>query len=83
MCRDNDDLVARAPDCDMLLLNNRMCTKELGPALRAAVTPKLKWIHFTTAGVELGQAMGLPEGVPVTCCAGINGFFTPRIDLVI
>ena len=37
------------------------------------MSDKLKWIHFTTAGVEMGIAMGLPPGVPVTCSAGING----------
>ena len=71
--RDHAGLVAAAADADILLLNNRMCTPQLGQELREHMTGRLKWIHFTTAGVELGLAMGLPPGVPVTCSSGING----------
>ncbi len=71
--RNHDDIVHHAADADILVLNNRTCTPELGEKLRARVSGRLKWIHFTTAGVELGLAMGLPPGVPVTCSSGING----------
>ncbi len=71
--RDHQGLVAAAADADILVLNNRMCTPRLGQDLRAVMSGRLKWIHFTTAGVELGLAMGLPPGVPVTCSSGING----------
>jgi phosphoglycerate dehydrogenase-like enzyme len=71
--RSHEDIVRHAADADILVLNNRTCTPELGRDLRARVGERLKWIHFTTAGVELGLAMGLPAGVPVTCSSGING----------
>ena len=71
--RSHDDIAHHAADADILVLNNRTCTPQLGAKLRARVSERLKWIHFTTAGVELGLAMGLPPGVPVTCSSGING----------
>jgi phosphoglycerate dehydrogenase-like enzyme len=71
--RDHDTIAANAGEADILILNNRTCTPELGARLRANATDSLRWIHFTTAGVELGLAMGLPPGVPVTCSSGING----------
>ena len=61
------------PQADILILNNRICTDKLGQALRAARRDRLKWIHFITAGVEMGLSMGLPRGIPVTSSAGTNG----------
>ncbi len=58
---------------DILILNNRTCNEELGAALWRRPAPHLAWIHFVTAGVEKGLAMGLPQGVPVTHAAGANG----------
>jgi D-2-hydroxyacid dehydrogenase (NADP+) len=63
----------RLPEADILILNNRICTADLGQALRAADRRRLRWIHFVTAGVEMGLAMGLPGNVPVTSSAGTNG----------
>ena len=71
--RSHEDIAHHAADADILILNNRTCTPALGKALRARAGERLKWIHFSTAGVELGLAMGLPPGVPVTCSSGING----------
>jgi phosphoglycerate dehydrogenase-like enzyme len=33
----------------------------------------LKWIQFSTAGIERAIKFGLPKGVPVCCAAGIKG----------
>ena len=68
-----DEVAARLRDVDALILNNRICGHELGAAIRDNTTPRLKWIHFVTSGVEMGLAMGLPAGVPVSSAAGANG----------
>lgn len=68
-----DEVAAKLPTADILILNNRICTPELGAALRHADKPKLAWIHFITAGVEMGLAMGLPANVTVSSAAGTNG----------
>jgi phosphoglycerate dehydrogenase-like enzyme len=34
--------------------------------------PRLKWIHFLTAGFDRGVAMGLPDGVRVSFSAGVK-----------
>lgn len=70
---DPGEVQQRLAQADILILNNRICTDKLGQALRAARRDKLKWIHFNTAGVEMGLAMGLPRGIPVTSSAGTNG----------
>ena len=57
--RSHEDIANHVADADILILNNRTCTPELGERLRARVGARLKWIHFSTAGVELGLAMGL------------------------
>ena len=67
------ELQAMLPDAEILILNNRICTPDLGQALRAARRDQLKWIHFVTAGIEMGLTMGLPAGIPVTTSAGTNG----------
>ena len=67
------EVQAMLPDAEILILNNRICTTDLGHALRAARRDQLKWIHFVTAGIEMGLTMGLPAGIPVTTSAGTNG----------
>jgi len=59
-------------DADVLILTNRACTPALGEALRRHAGRSLKWIHFTTAGIDKGIRMGLPEGVVVTNAAGVK-----------
>ena len=68
-----EEVAARLPSADILILNNRICTPELGAAIRHARRARLSWIHFITAGVEMGLAMGLPRGVLVSSAAGTNG----------
>jgi D-2-hydroxyacid dehydrogenase (NADP+) len=68
-----DDVAAMIADAQLLVLNNRICTPQMGAVLRSAPAPRLAWIHFVTAGVEMGLAMGLPPGPRVSCSAGTNG----------
>jgi phosphoglycerate dehydrogenase-like enzyme len=67
------EVEAKLGRAEILILNNRICTPELGRALRAGDCSRLRWIHFVTAGIEMGLAMGLPRNVPVTSAAGTNG----------
>ena len=68
-----DEVAARIPSANILILNNRICSVELGAAIRNAARLKLGWIHFVTAGIEMGLAMGLPKGVQISSAAGTNG----------
>ncbi|MCH8857944.1 MAG: D-2-hydroxyacid dehydrogenase [Proteobacteria bacterium] len=56
---------------DIFLVTNRSCTPELGVVVRRAGT-SLKWIHFMTAGLELGLAMGLPNGPAISTSSGVK-----------
>jgi phosphoglycerate dehydrogenase-like enzyme len=72
--------VARSPDevgeetrsAEILVLSNRVCTPELGEALRNGGGATLRWIHFVTSGIERGVAMGLPDGVIISNAAGVR-----------
>src|SRR5437879_1040181 len=57
-------------DTDILLLSNRTCTDATGAALRKHAEGKLRWIHFTSAGLERGLEMGLPGHLPITTSSG-------------
>src|SRR5205823_3957145 len=57
------------------------CTPACGPALARA--QKLRWIHFTSAGIERGLAVGLPEGVPVTNSTGIKAAMVSEHAMVL
>jgi phosphoglycerate dehydrogenase-like enzyme len=66
-----EDVGREAADTDILILSNRVCTPELGEALRnGAASPR--WIHFLTSGIERGLAMGLPDGAIVSNAAGVR-----------
>ena len=67
------EVAAHIGAVQIAVLNNRACSPEVGAALRANASSNLAWIHFVTAGIEKGIAMGLPAGVPVTNAAGANG----------
>jgi phosphoglycerate dehydrogenase-like enzyme len=75
-----DWVIARSPeevgretrDADILILSNRVCTPELGDALRNGGGATLRWIHFLTSGIERGLAMGLPDGAIVSNSAGVR-----------
>jgi phosphoglycerate dehydrogenase-like enzyme len=71
--RSPEEVAGLLPSANVMVLNNRICTPELGAAIRNAPRHNLAWIHFVTAGVEKGLAMGLPQGVLVSSAAGTNG----------
>jgi phosphoglycerate dehydrogenase-like enzyme len=61
---------AHLADTDILLLSNRTCTKEMGAALKKHAHGRLRWIHFTSAGLDRGIEMGLPDHLPITTSSG-------------
>jgi D-3-phosphoglycerate dehydrogenase len=73
-------IIARSPeevgretrDADILILSNRVCTPELGEALRNGGGATLRWIHFLTSGIERGLAMGLPDQAIISNSAGVR-----------
>jgi phosphoglycerate dehydrogenase-like enzyme len=56
-------------DANLIILSNRICTPELGAALVRGRTDHLRWVHFSSAGIERGVNMGLPRDIPVTTSA--------------
>jgi len=63
-------LEAALGDASLVIFSNRICTQKVGAALRRGAGPTLKWIHFHSAGIERGIAMGPPSGIPITYSAG-------------
>ena len=62
---------APRPDAAIYVTSNRTCKPETGEALRRH-GQALRWMHFTSAGIDNGIAMGIPEGVIVTNSAGVR-----------
>lgn len=57
---------------DILIANNRSYDEDIARVLMEK-GQSLKWIQFSTAGIERAIRFGLPRGVPVCCAAGIKG----------
>ena len=65
-----EDLEAEVGDAFLVVFSNRICTPEVGAALRRGAGDALKWVHSHSAGIERISTMGIPEGVPLTYSAG-------------
>ena len=70
--RSPQEMGREAADADIIVLANRVCTPELGAAIRGNASPALRWMHFLTAGLDRGIAMGLPAGVLVSNATGVK-----------
>lgn len=69
---DSDDELRKAmPDADILVTSNRVYVPVAAKIIREGAK-RLKWIQFTTSGVDKAVASGLPEGIPVTNAAGFH-----------
>jgi len=64
------DLEAAVGDASLVIFSNRICTPEVGAALRRGAGDALKWVHSHSAGIERISTMGIPQGVPLTYSAG-------------
>src|SRR6266571_4888160 len=65
-------VAGRAREGDHRTTSNRVCNPAYGAALRRGAGPSLRWMHFSSAGIERGIAMGLPEGLTITNSTGVK-----------
>ena len=60
-------------DCEVLIINNRSFTADNAKLIRNHGTA-LKWIQFSTSGIDNAMKNGLPSNVVVTNIAGLRAF---------
>jgi phosphoglycerate dehydrogenase-like enzyme len=65
-------IVREIGDAAILVTSNRVCSAAYGEALRVNAGKSLRWIHFTSAGIDGGLRMGLPDWVTVTNATGVK-----------
>jgi phosphoglycerate dehydrogenase-like enzyme len=66
------DIAREIGDTSILVTSNRVCSPAYGEALRRHAGKSLRWIHFSSAGIDGGLAMGLPDWVMVTNSTGVK-----------
>jgi len=66
-----EELAREVPDAEILVTSNRVCTPAFGEALRVNAR-RLRWMFFSSSGIERGVAMGIPDGVRVTNSTGVK-----------
>jgi phosphoglycerate dehydrogenase-like enzyme len=67
-----EDIAREIGDAAILVTSNRVCSAAYGQALRRCAGETLRWIHFTSAGIDGGLRMGLPDWVTVTNATGVK-----------
>lgn len=71
--RDPATLASAMPGAEILIASNRLYNADNAAIIRANAG-KLKWIQFTTSGIDKAQEVGLPSGVVVTNSSGLRAF---------
>jgi phosphoglycerate dehydrogenase-like enzyme len=66
-----EELAREIGEAAILVTSNRVCSPAYGAVLRQDAKV-LRWIHFGSAGIDGGLAMGLPDGVTVTNSTGVK-----------
>jgi len=66
------DIAREIGEAAILVTSNRVCSAAYGEALRRCAGGTLKWIHFTSAGIDGGLRMGLPDWATVTNATGVK-----------
>jgi phosphoglycerate dehydrogenase-like enzyme len=66
-----EEVARAAPGATIYVTSNRTCKPATGEALRRQ-GHALRWMHFTSAGIDGGIAMGIPAGVLVTNSTGVR-----------
>jgi phosphoglycerate dehydrogenase-like enzyme len=66
------DIAREIGDAAILVTSNRVCSAAYGEALRRSASDMLRWIHFTSAGIDGGLRMGLPKWATVTNATGVK-----------
>jgi phosphoglycerate dehydrogenase-like enzyme len=67
-----EDVAREIGAAAILVTSNRVCSAAYGEALRRCAKDTLRWIHFTSAGIDGGLRMGLPDWVTVTNATGVK-----------
>ncbi len=68
-----DRLAAALPEAEVMIANNRSYTPKNAELIREH-GKRLKWIQFSTSGIDKGVSSGFPAGVTVTNAAGLRAF---------
>jgi len=66
-----EELSREIADAEILVTSNRVCTPAYGEALRVNAG-RLRWMFFSSSGIERGVAMGIPDGVRITNSTGVK-----------
>jgi len=66
-----EELGHEIADAEILVTSNRVCTPAYGDALRRNAR-RLRWMFFSSSGIERGVAAGIPEGVQVSNSTGVK-----------
>src|SRR5215471_13130816 len=66
-----EELARAIADAEILVTSNRICTPAYGEALRRNAR-KLRWMFFSSSGIERGVAAGILEGVRVSNSTGVK-----------
>src|SRR3954471_19543511 len=69
--RSVEDLAREVGEAEILVTSNRVCTPAYGEAVRKNARA-LRWMFFSSSGIERGVAMGIPDGVVVTNSTGVK-----------
>ncbi len=67
-----DELAAALTGADILITSNRIYTPEVAAIVRAN-GKRLRWIQFSTSGLDKAIRSGLPPGIPVSNASGVRG----------
>src|SRR5262249_9539742 len=66
-----EELAREIGGAEILVASSRACTPAYGEVLRRHACA-LRWIYFSSSGIERGVAMGVPDGVRVTNSTGVK-----------
>jgi phosphoglycerate dehydrogenase-like enzyme len=66
------DVAREIGEAAILVTSNRVCSAAYGEVLRRCASETLRWIHFTSAGIDGGLRMGLPDWATVTNATGVK-----------
>ncbi len=71
--RDLPSLAAALAEAEILVTSNRIYTAEPAGVIREH-GKNLRWIQFSTSGIDKAVTSGMPSGVTVTNAAGLRAF---------
>jgi phosphoglycerate dehydrogenase-like enzyme len=66
-----EELGREIAGAEILVTSNRVCTPAYGEALRKHARA-LRWMFFSSSGIERGVAAGIPKGVRVSNSTGVK-----------